>query len=75
MVPASNSSSAITFLETWATQAPKPHLSWFISNPRRWDHRCAKDPLGSKMPGVHESGWGLAPWRSQGGEAGHRARS
>lgn len=46
MVPASNSSSAITFLETWATQAPKPHLSWFMSNPRRWGHRCAKDPLG-----------------------------
>ena len=35
MVQASNSGSAITFLKTWASPAPKPHLSWLIYKMRR----------------------------------------
>lgn len=30
MVPASNSGSTITCLETWASPASKPHLSWLV---------------------------------------------
>lgn len=49
MVLASDSGSAITYLDLWASQAPKTHLSWPMFKTRRWDHRCVKDLLGSKI--------------------------
>lgn len=61
MGPASNSGSAITFVETWATQASKPHLSQLVYQMRGWDQRCAPNLL--------------ACWRSQAEGQGTRAPS